>query len=155
MKHAISTAHVAEPAPEDREIIKELYELGHQFVKATGAYMADHPAMFPKGTLSDLQSKEDKARWHGLQNSKSNVDHHTMTMEDMEAHVTYYDTHENCMWMESEELYLESLSVPFNAIADSIDVDVSNKAEINKKLQVCERYGFKPIAQLLQRKLGA
>lgn len=150
----IHTAHVAEPQAEDRQVILELHELGRAFQNAVGAYMSDNPSKFPKGTLTKILTSEENDVLKGLLNGRSHVNHNTMSAQEMEDHSTYYGTHLHCLFMKTEERYLESLSVPFNDIVDSIDVDVSDKAAVNAKLDVCERYGFQPIAELLMRKLS-
>lgn len=150
----IHTAHVAEPQAEDSQVIKELHDLGRAFTMATGAYMADNPSVFPQGTLSQKESKRDKEIRNGLVDAQASVQQKgDLSHTEMEDHIRYYATHLHCMFMKSEELYLEDLHVPFNAIADGLDIDVSDEADVSRKLEVCQRYGFTPIAQLLQRKL--
>lgn len=149
------TAHVAEPMIGDREIISQLNELGHAFENAVGAYMVDHPALFPAGTLTEKLTSEEKIKLQGLVNDRSHVNSHIMTMEDMEAHSTYYGVHMRCLFMQAEERYLSSLNVSFKEVADSIDVDVSDRNKVASQLAVCKTYGFEPIAQLLNLKLAA
>ncbi len=134
----------------DRDTIAALHDLGQKFQNAVGAYMADNPAKFPAGTLRVTISPEDQNQLNALLNSRSNVDGR-LTFAAMEAQSTYVGLHIHCLFMKCAEQYLQSLNVPFDDIAASVDADIT---DADTKLSVCERYGFAPMARLLNVKMG-
>lgn len=138
---------------QDRDLIKDLHALGSLFQNAVGAYMTDNPSKFPKGTLGKLMSQEDEAVLHGLLNTRSDVDE-TMSMADMEAQSIHVGLHIHCLFMGCAEGYLQSLNIPFEAIADSVKVNVADKADITSKLDACDRYNLAPMKRFLELKLA-
>lgn len=149
------TSNVVKPDAKDRDVIFELHELGRAFQNAVGAYMVDNPSKFPAGTLTKKINAQEDAVLKGLLNDRADVNHDTMSMQEMEDHGTYYGVHLHCLFMQIEERYLSELKVSFDEIADSIDLDVSDKAATDQKLVVCDRYGFEPIARLMKLKMAA
>lgn len=149
---SIHGGHVAKPNSIDRDVIKQLHDLGNSFQKAVGAYVSDNPNKFPSGTLTNMLTAEERKKVAGLTNDRSHVNPETMSVQEMDDHGIYYGVHLYCMYMQVQERYLASLKVPFKAIVDSINVDVSNEATVKQKLDACERYGFEPMAQLLKLK---
>ncbi|MDB5491732.1 MAG: hypothetical protein JWO78_1581 [Micavibrio sp.] len=148
-------ANVRLPDPKDREIIKEFHTMGREFALAVGAYIQDNSSLFPQGTLSKKITDAEQTFVNNITKDLSNLHFHATSYDEMADNAVYYGVHLYCMVMQTEERYLESLKVSFKDVADSVDVAVSDEATMQAKLNVCEKYGFAPMARLLNLKMAA
>jgi len=145
----IPTACVTQPDTDDFDAILALHGLGREFQQAIGVHTANNPA----AVMAQI-TKEEESRVLDLTISLCTLGTKPdLTSDDIKKQEVLLGTQLHCMTMQTGERYLENINVPFQTVADSIKIDVSDKVAVEKNIAICEKYGLTPLARVLKHKL--
>lgn len=137
-------AQVKQPDAADREVIEDLHGLGRLLTCAAGAHLANN-------AVTAETTPEEQAYALDIMTDLSSLSGNTTDEARNKEMLLGLCLHNTCA--EAAVRSLENINVPFQAVADSITIDVSDKAAVEKKLAACHKYGLALEARFLQHKL--
>ena len=141
-------AQVKQPDAADREVIEDLHDMGRLFQSAVGEHLAN------KAGTAEITPEEQAYTLDIITNLSGLSGNTELTKDEVSNKEMFFGTclHSTCA--EAGVRSLEKLNVPFEVVADKVSIDTSNIAAVERKLAVCEKYGFKAFAALLKHKLA-